>query len=130
MAVVSVSDAKVWPLMLDWAAASWVTEKVTEPLSAPEAAVAMTDVDEEVAVAAPQVVACWSFSAAACRPEKRVLTDCSALSADCSVVREDLRRFCGTASTCISWLMMPVVSRPLISPSTVVATSPPSLPGR
>ena len=54
-----------------------------------------------------------------------VLRACRAVTRPCAADCLDLSRVCGAASTCISWLMSAVVSRPLTMPSMPsVATSP------
>src|SRR3954447_24196830 len=114
--------------MLDCACASWLTEKLVLPASAPGAAVAVTDVELDVAAAAPQVLADCRALAADSRVAKRVLTDCSELTADCWLLRLVLRRVWGAACSCMSCVMIVVVSSPLTSPSTVVPTMRPPLP--
>ena len=61
---VSVSDDVELVLISDWAVASWLTVKVTEPVRALAVAEAATELSLEVAVRAPQVLGFVRFCAA------------------------------------------------------------------
>ncbi len=71
---VSVSDEVEVAESREWALASWLTVKVTEPPRAPAVAEAATEESLAVALRAPQVVAACTFCAAVSRAWNLVLS--------------------------------------------------------
>ncbi len=100
----------------DWAAATASTVKLSDEVVAELLAVAVTEVALAVALTAFQESASEAVVAAVASEAILVLRVCSALTVDDSVACLFFSRVCGAASSCISWLMMLVVSSPLTRP--------------
>jgi hypothetical protein len=118
--LVSVSDAVEDPLIREWALASWLTVKVTDPPRAPAVADAATELSLEVAERAPHVVDLCIFCAAVRSAWNLVLSDWYDVTALWVFVRVVFRAVWGCASSCMSWLMIVLVSSPLTRPLTLV----------
>jgi hypothetical protein len=89
-------------------------------LTAPVAAVTLTDVDDDVADAGCQVPACCNASEAVLRLASLLLTDCQAVIAFSWSETLVLSFACPCDSTCMSWLITWLVLIPLIRPSTLL----------
>ncbi len=102
------------------------TANVIEVGAPVELAVAVTEVSVDDAVSACQLVAVADLVAASPSEDTLVLRDCRAVTRLWVALCLVLSACWGWDSSCMSWLMMLVVSRPLIRPPTlcVPAISP------
>src|SRR5690349_14183909 len=99
-----------------WLTAREPTVRLTWVGRAPVPAVTLTLSYDELAVTGDHPVAADSSVELFARAASLVLSDCMAETAVCFCVTRDFSWFCWTASSCMSWLMIVAVSRPLASP--------------
>ncbi len=84
--------------------------------ASPVPVVTETDAFDEVVVSGAQAAGFVNASALLRSSATLVLRVCSVVTSDWSVETRVLSLVCGAASSCMSWLMMVVVSSPLESP--------------